>query len=105
MAALLPVTNTPLALQASLSLSAFPYLWKQFQGINSAEHRQDKSSCLSCSRLALGYEVLGSVGKRRQWASTEYEAKNNQVVTLFSWKLTDVPASWAEPSLEFRMVY
>lgn len=105
MAALLPITKTPLALQAFLSLSASPYLWKQFQGIYSAEHCQDKSSCLSCSRLALGYEVLGSVGKSRHWASTEYEAKKNHVVTPFPWKLTDVPASWGEPSLEFWMVY
>lgn len=105
MAALLPITKIPLALQAFLSLSAFPYLWKQFQGINSAEHCQDKSSCLSCSRLALGYEVLGSVGKRRRWPSTEFETKNNQVATLFPWKLTDVPASLEEPSLEFWMVY
>lgn len=75
MAALLPITNTPLALQAFLSVSAFPYLWKQFHGINSAEHCQDKSSCLPCSRLALGYEVLGSVGKRRLWASTKLRPK------------------------------
>ena len=41
----------------------------------------------------------------QRWASTEYETKNNQGATLFPWKLTDVPASLEEPSLEFWMVY